>query len=241
MKRMYTLLFFAFALSAPSCNTVKQLFSADDATGAIKELLSFGTQYGGDLLSKKNALSKENILQSILPGDAGKILSTLETLGLSSEVSRFSSTLTTVAEKSAEKSVPIFLQGIKNMGFKDAVGIVKKGGTSATDYLRSSIGDTLRRAITPTINSGLEEYKLVSQWNNLVAPAKMFLGDKLNLDLGNLLSGVVANMMFNKIAEKEMAIRSKAAERKTALLQKVFGQVLKKVPNSNQVINNMPN
>jgi hypothetical protein len=241
MKRIYTILFFAFALSSPSCNTVKQLFSADDATGAIKELLSFGTQYGGDLLSKKNALSKENILQSILPGDAGKILSTLETLGLSSEVSRFSSTLTTVAEKSAEKSVPIFLLGIKNMGFKDAVGIVKKGGTSATDYLRSSIGDTLRKAIAPSINSGLEEYKLVSQWNNLVGPAKIFLGDKLNLDLGNLLSGVVANMMFNKIAEKEMAIRSKAAERKTALLQKVFGQVLNKVSNGNQVINNIPN
>lgn len=241
MKKVYTILFFSIAiLSTPSCNTAKQLFSGDDAAGAIKELLSFGTQYGGDLLSKKNALSKENILQSILPGDAGKILSTLETLGLSSEVSRFSSTLTTVAEKSAEKSVPIFLQGIKNMGFKDAVGIVKKGGTSATDYLRNSIGDTLRRAITPAINSGLEEYKLVSQWNNLVAPAKLFLGDKLNLDLGNLLSGVVANMMFNKIAEKEMAIRSKATERKTALLQKVFGQVLKKIPNSHQVIT-MPN
>lgn len=240
MKKFYTILFFAFAVSSSSCNVAKQLFSADDAAGAIKELLSFGTQYGGDLLSKKNALSKENILQSILPGDAGKILSTLETLGLSSEVSRFSTTLTTVAEKSAEKSVPIFLQGIKGMGFKDAVGIVKNGGTSATDYLRSSIGDTLRRAITPAINSGLEEYKLVSQWNNLVAPAKLFLGDKLNLDLGNLLSGVVANMMFNKIAEKEMAIRSKAAERKTALLQKVFGQVSKKLQNSNQVIT-MPN
>jgi Protein of unknown function (DUF4197) len=240
MKRFYIILFFTFAISSSSCNVAKQLFSPDDAAGAIKELLSFGTQYGGDLLSKKNALSKENILQSILPGDAGKILSTLETLGLSSEISRFSTTLSTVAEKSAEKSVPIFLQGIKNMGFKDAVGIVKNGGTSATDYLRSSIGDTLRRALAPTINSGLEEYKLVSQWNNLVAPAKLFLGDKLNLDLGNLLSGVVANMMFNKIAEKEMAIRSKAAERKTVLLQKVFGQVLNKIPNGNQVIT-MPN
>jgi hypothetical protein len=236
MKRIYILLFLGFLFSAPSCNTVKQLFSANDASSAIRELLSFGTQYGGDLLSKKNALSKENILQSILPGDAGKILSTLETLGLSNEVNRFSSTLVTVAEKSAEKSVPIFLLGIKNMGFKDAVGIVKNGGTSATDYLRISIGDTLRKAITPSINNGLEEYKLVSQWNNLVSPAKIFLGDKLNLDLGNLLSGVVANLMFNKIAEKEIAIRNKAVERKTALLQKVFGQVMNKVTN-NKAIN----
>ncbi len=209
------------------------MFSADDAGGAIRELLSFGTQYGGDILSKKNAFTKENILQSILPGDAGKILSTLETLGLSKEVNRFSATITTVAEKSAEKSVPIFLLAIKNMRFKDAVAVVKNGGTAATDYLRTSIGDTLRKAITPAINNGLEEYKLASQWNQLVGPAKMFLGDKLNLDLGNLLSGLIANMMFNKIAEKEMAIRSNAAERKTVLLQKVFGQVVINIPQKN--------
>jgi Protein of unknown function (DUF4197) len=233
MKKIYHYLFLFTVTSLLSCNTFKQLFSADDAAGALKEMLSFGTQYGGDLLGRKNGLSKENILQSILPGELGKVLSTLETLGLSKEVSRFSSTLSTVAEKSVEKSVPVFLQGIKNMAFKDAVGIVKSGGTSGTDFLRKSIGDTLRRAITPGINSGLEEYKLASQWNELVAPAKMFVGDKLNLDLGNLLSGYVANMMFNKMEEKEIAIRNKANERKTALLQKVFGQLTQKVMGNN--------
>ncbi len=226
MKVIYTILVGITLLCSSSCNLTKQLFSAEDATGALKELLSFGTQYGGDLLSKKNGISKENMMATLLPGDVGNVLSTLESLGLSSEVSRFSSILTTVAAKSAEKSVPIFLQGIKNMGFKNALGIVKNGGTSATDYLRSSIGDTLRKAILPAVNDGLQEYKLVSQWNNMVAPAKLFLGDKLNIDIGNLLSGVIANMMFAKIAEKETAIRLQANERKTILLQKVFGKVL---------------
>jgi hypothetical protein len=228
MKKIYHYLFLFSVTALLSCNTFKQLFSADDAAGALREMLSFGTQYGGDLLGRKNGLSKENVLQSILPGELGKVLSTLETLGLSKEVTRFSSTLSTVAEKSVEKSIPVFMQGIKNMRFKDAVGIVKRGGTSGTDFLRSSIGDTLRKAITPGINSGLEEYKLASQWNELVAPVKMFVGDKLNLDLGNLLSGYVANMMFNKMEEKEIAIRNKANERKTALLQKVFGQLTQK-------------
>jgi hypothetical protein len=59
--------------------------------------------------------------------------------------------MSTAAEKTAEKSIPIFLLGIKKMNFKDAVGIVKKGGTSATDYLRQSIGDTLRHSITPVM------------------------------------------------------------------------------------------
>ena len=154
-------------------------------------------------------------------------------LGLSSEVNRFSSTLATAAEKTAEKSVPIFLGGIKNMGVKNAFNIVKNGGTSCTDYLRSSIGDTLRKAIAPEMNKALDEYKITKQWNDLVAPAKIFIGDKLNLDLGNLMSGLVANLMFKKISEKEIEIRNNARARTTGLLQKVFGQVTNKLSTGN--------
>jgi Protein of unknown function (DUF4197) len=229
MKKIYTLFLLAGTLAFSSCGGIKNLLSAEDAGSAIKELLSFGTQYGGSALGQKGAFSKQTLMQSLLPGDLGKVLSTLETLGLSNEVNRFSTTLSTAAEKTAEKSIPIFLQGIKNMKFNDAVRIVKNGGTSATDYLRSTIGDTLRKAIAPNMNNALEEYKLASQWNDLVAPAKMFTGDKLNLDLGNLMSGLVANMMFNKIAEKERSIRTKAEARSTALLQRVFGAVKDKV------------
>jgi len=60
-----------------------------------------------------------------------------------------------------------------------------------------------------------------------VAPVKLLAGDKLNLDLSNLMSGLVANLMFNKIAEKERDVRTKAEERKSVLLQKVFGTVWK--------------
>jgi Protein of unknown function (DUF4197) len=229
LKKCFIALSLAVALLITSCGgAAKNLFNGEDATGAIKELLSFGVQHGGSLLGKNGGVSKENILKSILPAELGNIVGTLETLGLSSEVNRFSSTLATAAEKTAEKSVPIFLGGIKNMGVKNAFNIVKNGGTSCTDYLRSSIGDTLRRAIAPEMNKALEEYKLVKQWNDLVAPAKMIVGDKLNLDLGNLMSGLVANMMFKKIEEKEIEIRNNARARTTNLLQKVFGQVMQK-------------
>jgi hypothetical protein len=95
------------------------------------------------------------------------------------------------------------------MNIKDAVGIVKSGGTAATDYLRKTIGDTLRNSIAPVMNNALNEYKLASEWNKITAPAQLFAGDKLNLNLGNLMSGLVANLMFNKIAEKEIEVRNK--------------------------------
>jgi hypothetical protein len=52
------------------------------------------------------------------------------------------------AEQTATRSVPLFISGIGNMSFNDGIRIVKNGGTSATDYLRTSIGADLRREIT---------------------------------------------------------------------------------------------
>jgi membrane carboxypeptidase/penicillin-binding protein len=228
MKKLFIPFLALFIVIAPSCSTLKALFTAQDATAAIRELLSFGTEHGGNLLGKNGAFSKETLMQSVLPKDVDKVINVLETLGLGKEVNRFTTTLSTAAEKTVEKSVPIFLQGIKRMDIGDAFGIVKNGGTACTDYLRNKIGDTLRRAIAPEMNKALDEYKLAKQWNDLVAPAKLLLGDKLNLDLGNLMSGLVTNAMFAKIEEKEREIRTKAQARNTALLQKVFGQVLNK-------------
>lgn len=222
MKKLFAILLLPVCLSLSSCGSVKNLFTAQDAEGAIREMLSIGSSTGGNLLGKKGMIGKETLMSTLFPEEVKPVLQTLETLGLSKEVNRFTETLGAAAEQTAERSVPIFLQGIKRMNIKDAVDIVKNGGTSATDYLRKTIGDTLRNAIAPVMNTALNEYQLASEWKKITAPVQLFAGNKLNLDLGNLMSGLVANLMFNKIAEKEMEVRTKAEARTSALLQKVF-------------------
>lgn len=222
MNRIIFICLLSTSVLLSSCGSIKNLFNAQDAESAIRELLSIGTTTGGNLLGKKGMISKETLTGVLFPEELKPVLNTLETLGLSKEVNRFTATLGIAAEQTAEKSVPIFLQGIKRMNIRDAVGIVKNGGTAATDYLRKTIGDTLRNAIAPVMNNALNEYKLASEWNKITAPAQLFAGDKLNLNLGNLMSGLVANLMFNKIAEKEIEIRTRAEARTSSLLQKVF-------------------
>jgi len=210
-----------------SCNTLKSLqggLTDQEAVDGIKELLSMGSQYGGDVLGKSGAFSKETLMSAIFPPELQKVASTLQRLGLSKEVDRFTATLGKATEESATKSVPIFLSAISHMHIKDAFGILKNGNTAATDYLRTTIGDTLRRAITPTMNTALDEYKLASEWNKLITPAQLIVGQKVNLDLGNLMAGMVTGAMFNKIQEKEIEIRSHAEARTTPLLQKVFSK-----------------
>lgn len=223
MKKLLLPLVLAVALPVMlSCNSSRlasYMLTQGDAAMAIKQMLELG--------SKENmtgAFSKDQVLSTIFPQEVSKALNTLNMLGLTTEVDRFTTTLSTAAEKTATASVPIFVNSISNLSFVDAIRIIKNGGTSATDYLRSNAGDTLRKSIAPIMKATIAEYKLNDQWNKIMKPVQSITGNKVNVDLANLMAGLVAESMFRKIAEKEVQVRSQAAARTTPLLQQVFSR-----------------
>jgi hypothetical protein len=219
MKKIFLPLLFAFVIPATfSCSTLKgYVLNEQDAAAAIRQLLEIGSRDG-----LTGAFSKETVMAGIFPEPLRKTLNTLQQLGLTNEIDRFTTTLGTAAEKTATNSIPIFLSGIQRMSITDALRIVKNGGTSATDYLRSSVGTELRTSIKPVMADALKEYKLNEQWDKIIKPAKALVGDKLNLDLSTVMAGLVSEKMFQKLAQKETEIRTTAAARTTPLLQKVF-------------------
>lgn len=224
MKKIFLPLLFAFVVPVTfSCSALKNgyVLNERDAASAIRQLLEIGTRDG---VLNGNAFSKETIMTAVFPEPVRKVLNTVQQLGLTNEVNRFTTTLSTAAEKTATNATPIFLGAINNLKFNDAVRIIKNGGTSATDYLRSSVGDSLRRSITPVMQAALNEYKLNEQWDDMTKPVKGISGNKLNIDLANLMAGVVSEAMFQKIQEKEKEVRTNAAARSTPLLQKVFSR-----------------
>jgi len=190
-----------------------------DASAAIRQMLELGARDGVN-----GNFSRDAIMATLFPEQLRKTLNTLQQLGLTNEIDRFTNTLSTAAERSAQRSVPIFVSAIDNMSFSDAMRIIRTGGTSATDYLRSTTGTELRRSITPVMQSALDEYKLNEQWNRIMKPAQAIAGNKLNLDLANLMAGMVSEKMFQKIEDKERQVRADAAARTTPLLQKVFSR-----------------
>jgi hypothetical protein len=221
MKKIFLPVLFAFIIPASfSCSTLKSyMLTEQDAAAAIRQLLEIGSRDGAT-----GAFSKDAILAGIFPEPLRKTLNTLQQLGLTNEIDRFTTTLGTAAEQTATRSVPIFVSAIGNMQFSDAMRIVKNGGTSATDYLRSAVGANLRNSIKPVMADALKEYKLNEQWEKIIKPARALVGDKLNLDLANIMAGIVSEKMFQKLAQKETEIRTSATARTTPLLQKVFSR-----------------
>ena len=221
MKKIFLPILFAFVLPLSfSCNALKgYLLTEQDAAAAIRQMLQLGAN--GNF---QGAFTKDAVMAGIFPESVRKPLAVLQQLGLTNEIDRFTTTMATAAEQTAVRSVPIFLDGIGKMTFSDAMRIVKNGGTSATDYLRSSVGTELRNSIKPVMTDALKEYKLNEQWDKIIKPAKALVGDKLNLDLATIMAGIVSEKMFQKLAETEVQVRTNAAARTTPLLEKVFSK-----------------
>jgi hypothetical protein len=221
MKKLFLPILFAFLLPASySCSTLRNyVLTEQDAVAALRQMLQAGAT--SDL---KGAFSKDAVMATLFPESIRKTLNTLQQLGLTNEIDRFTTTMSTAAEQTATRSVPVLVQGISSMSFTDGIRIVKGGGTSATDYLRTAIGANLRSEVRPVMEQALKEYNLVEQWNTIIKPARALVGDRLNLDLPTLMAGLVTEKMFQKLAEKEQEIRTSATARTTPLLQKVFSQ-----------------
>lgn len=219
-KRSLPVLLLLLLPFAWSCAGLKGLTLTDkDAAAALKQMLSLGVREG-----LTQGFSKEAVMTAAFPEPARKAIHTVQQLGLTPEIDRFTTTLGTAAEKSAAASIPVFQQAIDNLSFTDAVRIVKAGGTSATDYLRTQAGDSLRRSIKPIMQAAIDEYKLADDWSKIVKPLQGVSGNRLNLDLANLMAGMVSEAMFRQIAAKETAVRNEAAARTTPLLRQVFSR-----------------
>ncbi|MBO9681774.1 MAG: DUF4197 domain-containing protein [Flavisolibacter sp.] len=219
MKKIILPILFAFVLPAGfSCSALKNASLTEaDAANAIRQMLEIGVRQG-----IQGSFSKDAIMTTLFPESMRKTLTTLQQLGLLNDLDRFTTTMATASEKTAERSIPVFVNTIQSMSITDAIQIIKNGGTSATDYLRAHAGTQLRDAISPVMKQTLDEYKLTEQWDKLMKPAQSIAGNRINLDLPNLMAGLVSLKMFEKIEEKEKDIRANQSARTTTLLKRVF-------------------
>ena len=134
MKKFFIPILFAVLLPLSfSCSTLRgYTLNETDAANAIRQLLQIGARDGA------YSFNKETIMSSIFPEDVRKVLNTLQQLGLTKEVDRFTNTLSIAAEQTATKSIPIFVNGISRMNFSDAMPIT----IVSYSRTRSSISST---------------------------------------------------------------------------------------------------
>lgn len=222
--RTYVLLLSLLGLQASAQLNLSGL-SQGDASSGIKEALSKGLTTAVLNLNKTDGFFGNALYKMLLPPDAQKIESALRKVGMGPQVDKAVMAINRGAEKAVGSAAPIFGKAIREITLTDALGLLKGGNNSITQFFRSKTQQSLIEAFTPSVKSSLDSTQatkyyadLINAYNKLPTTFK-----KSNPDLTSYVVSKSVDALFDQISKEEANIRSNPAARGTDILKKVFG------------------
>lgn len=198
--------------------------SESEITSGLKEALNKGIEKGVTQLSKPDGYFKDPQIKIPLPEEAKTVESKLRQLGQGQKVDDAIESINRAAEDAAMAAKDIFIDAIKSMDVKDAMGLLKGNDDAATRFLESSTRAQLIEKFKPIIKASLEKVGATKHWNTLFTSYnKLPMVTKVNPDLEEYATNKAIDGLFVQIAKEEFEIRKNPGARVTDLLKKVFG------------------
>jgi Protein of unknown function (DUF4197) len=199
--------------------------SNDEIVAGLKEALSVGAQNSSGKLSAVDGFFANAAIKVLMPTEAKKVESTLRNAGMGDMVDQAILSMNRAAEEASKSAAPIFVNAIKQMGFQDALGILRGTDTAATSYLKGKTLTALTAAFKPVIDAALQKTEATKYWktvfdtyNKLPTTFK-----KVNTDLSGHVTDKALTGLFYQVALEEQKIRKDPAARVNDVLKKVFG------------------
>lgn len=199
--------------------------SEEEVGRGLKQALEFGIAEGAQRLSKENGYFKSPY-KILLPAEAREITDRLQNVpGFSRVEEVILEKINRGAEDAAAKAKPIFVDAIKAMSFRDAMGILTGGNDAATQYLHQATYQKLYQEFNPVIINSLDKFNARDYWGDAVnAYNKIPFVDKANPDLGDYVTKEALEGLFAMVEKKEQEIRTNVNARTTDLLRRVFAR-----------------
>lgn len=191
----------------------------------LKQALEIGTRNAVDLTSRNNGYLGNPLIRIELPGALEKMASGLRVVGFGAQVDELEVAMNRAAEQAAGEAADVFWQGIRQMSFSDAVGILNGGDTAATDYFERTTRDTLRARFEPIVAKKMDAVGVVRSYDQLVGRYEAIpFTSKPSFDLRSYVTDKSLDGLFTILGKEERKIRTDPAARVTPLLQEVFGK-----------------
>lgn len=235
MKKPLMVLTMAFACLAFSCGNLNQISSSLPGIGnsagntqntAIKDLLTNSVIAGIGNLGSSGGFLNNAMYKILLPPEAQKVASTLNSLGLGSVVNSAVTQINHSAEGAVSLAKPIFVSAIKSMSISDAAGLITGGDGSITNYFKTKTTSQLLTAFTPVIEKSLKQNDATKYYNQIADTYNKvpLVKNKLNPDLSNYVANQAIDAMFSQMLTAEKDIRHNPAKQTTAALKAIFGK-----------------
>jgi len=228
MKFKFLALFFFISTTFTACDSLKKVVSPAGPSDiemalGLKQALEQGLFKTFDAFQNPQV---NPVLAFVFPGDAQKIIATLNNLGLGSYVDKLTGKFNRAASSAFIAAKPVFLNSLRTMNIRDAAAIlITDNDHAATDYFKANTRAQLTTAFKPIADSTIKAEGVDKEWakvantlNNLP-----FVNIKVENSLTEFVSARAVDGMYLLVADEEKNIRRDVNFRKTDMMKRVFG------------------
>ncbi|MDI3321799.1 DUF4197 domain-containing protein [Pinibacter soli] len=205
-------------------NTSGSSLSTDQIVQGLKEALNVGAQNSTSKLSAADGFFKDAAVKILMPEEAKKVESTLRSMGMGKLVDDAILSVNRAAEDASKTAAPIFLNAVKGMSVKDALGVLQGADTAATSYLRKTTNSDLTSSFKPVIEQSLQKTNATKYWSEVFSAYNKVSFKKVDPDLTNYVTTKALNGIFYYVGEEEKKIRTNPTAQITDILKQVFGR-----------------
>ena len=218
MKKIFVL---GLVLTLSSCSTFKKLRiepTALETITAVKEVLNSSAFRAVKTLRKLD----KNGVDGFLPPELKPVLQSLKMLGLEKEIAEVEKKVGTVSKLMVNESAEILDDAIKEVKFKDAIGIVIGGKSEATNVLRHAMYDSVKKRYSTKIEKELEKTEATKFWPLAANAYNLFAKEKVSSSLPDFMAERAVDALFLTMEKEETTIRQDPKELGKAVVTKVF-------------------
>ncbi len=213
------------------CDTARSILNSTssgnlsngEVVQGLKEALRVGTDSATFHLALLNGFYGDDMIRIVMPTEAKKVEKTLRDVGLGKTVDKAILSMNRAAEDATKYVGDIFLNSIKQMTIRDALGILKGDDFAATDYLKRTTSAQLTTAFKPVISHSLDYVNATKYWKDVFTAYNRFSSNPVNTDLTDYVTQKTLDGLFYHIGLREQEIRKNPVARVTDILKKVFG------------------
>ncbi|MBK7264065.1 MAG: DUF4197 domain-containing protein [Rubrivivax sp.] len=222
-KRQFTLAICA-AGSWGFSPVARAALGMDDAAAGVRAALERGAQSAIQLLGRNDGFLGNPKVRIALPGvldDAAKLMSKM---GQKRRVDELITAMNRAAEAAVPAARTLLVDTVRKLSVEDAIGIVRGGSTSVTDFFARKTREPLGVQFLPIVTRATEKVKLADRYNDFASRASrlgLLRGDNANLQ--TYVTGKTLDGLYLMIGEEEQRIRADPVKSGSAILRKVFG------------------
>lgn len=206
--------------------------SEADASRGIKEALAQGVDRAVRQLGKQDGFFRDQAVKIFVPEKIRRLADLARQLGAGRKVDDFELSMNRAAEKAVPAAAGILADAVRQMTLQDAIGLVRGGETSATDFFRRSSEQKLYAAFRPIVEKQTASVGVTQKYKDFSKKAGGSSmgallggggqGSATSTDLDDYVTREAIDGLFHVIAEQEKQIRQNPASRTTELLRRVF-------------------